>query len=711
MTTTNTAVLADATGAVVVQVGTVYGGVFAHQQGRPVPAQLPVRPATFVNREHDVAALRTLLARPTTARLPRVVVFTGPAGIGKTALATVLVQDHHEQFPDGQLLLDLRHSSMSRRVYGNPIHEALANLLRGLGMAAQDVPATVEEAAASYRTLTSGRALALLVDDVTDWGLVHAVLPPSDRALVLVTTRAQPDPTAVLDGAHIHPLERLTPDDSHALVSRILGSRAGDEPGPANRLVAICGGVPGALVGAATTARADHDRSLRDYVATLTALTRSRGTDVPDPLDVSYRRLSAEAAQLHQLLGCWSAPTVDCGVIAALMDCAHSDAERLARELQNIGLLEDAGPARWSRSVAVQEHQQALGAELAPTEVNDALRRAAEFYWSRCGVVDNVVTSHRPHRADHVPGYRPDTVPEFDRAAALEWMGTELETILWVALAVHERGLHRLAWEILDRLWPVLVVVKRYELRESIDTAFLTVAVALDEPESVAESNKRLGMFLRSARRHDDALTTLTQARDIWTGLGNLGDATQAAQQIALVHLEGGQAELAVTQLRDCLATQESLDAAARTLALLRVDLARALLATNRWQDAIASRELAEDAWHALAAAEDRYNAARARVVLGRAYTACAWGDAVLDQLTTAKTLLTDAMADLGEFGSSFEVALAKMALAPVEARLGPLLAKALLTEAGEMLRGLGSPLAAEAFTQRSALSGLGTGL
>jgi hypothetical protein len=82
-----------------------------------------------------------------------------------------------------------------------------------------------------------------------------------------------------------------------------------------------------------------------------------------------------------------------------------------------------------------------------------------------------------------------------------------------------------------------------------------------------------------------------------------------------------------------------------------------------------------------------------------------------LGLLTTAKSQLTDAIAALGKLGSRYEVAQAQMALAPVEAQLGRALANALLTEAGETLRGLGNPQAIVAFTRRSALPTAGTGL
>lgn len=711
MTSNNAATFDGTTTAMVVQARTISGNVNLYPQTRTVPAQAPARLAVFINRSRDLTALQELMAQPGRAHVPKVAVLAGAAGIGKSALAIELIHHLHDRFDDGQLVLELRHSVAAPDSAADPLYEMLARLLRGLGVAAQDVPASVDEAAASWRTLTRGRALALLIDDVTDWTLVHALLPPSHRALVLVTTRAQPDPVAGLDGAHIRPLEPLSPDDSHALVTRILGERAGDEPGPAHRLVELTGGFPGALVLAALTARADQNRSLRDYVATLTAVSRSQGGDVPNPLAVIHRRLSPESKRLYELLGWWPGPTVEAGVIAALLNCAPAAVESATAELQTAGVLDEAGTARWSRAVAVEEHQQRMAAGLPVHELDDALRRAAEYLWTWCGAVDRLVTPHRTQLADHVPDYRLGVVPAFSRDAALEWMSAELETIHLIARAVHKRGHHQLAWEILDRLWPVLLVHKRYELAEAINTTFLDAARSTDEPALIAASAKRLGMALRAAGRFEQALENLILARELWTAAGNLHKATQAAVQIALVDLAAGRADDAAAQLRVHLATHEDFGSSDRTVALVRLDLAVALLATNSASNAQEALMHAELAWHALTELDDPYNAARALAQVGRAYAACAWGETKLSLLTTAKSQLTHAIANLGKLGSRYEVAQAQMALAPVEAQLGQLLAKALLTEAGETLRGLGSPLAGVAFTQRSALPTPGTRL
>ena len=69
----------------------------------PAPHNLPVQSTALLGRDREVAAVRALLARPDV----RLVVLTGPGGIGKTRIGLQVASDAAGQFADGVVLVQL----------------------------------------------------------------------------------------------------------------------------------------------------------------------------------------------------------------------------------------------------------------------------------------------------------------------------------------------------------------------------------------------------------------------------------------------------------------------------------------------------------------------------------------------------------------------------------------------------------------------------
>ena len=106
----------------------------------PRPAQLPADIGDFTGRETHVAHLCALLVGEEAAGSTgavRIAVVNGAGGLGKTTLAVHAAHRVREEFPDGQLYVDLLGASAQPAQPG----EVLARFLRDLGVEGDKVPA------------------------------------------------------------------------------------------------------------------------------------------------------------------------------------------------------------------------------------------------------------------------------------------------------------------------------------------------------------------------------------------------------------------------------------------------------------------------------------------------------------------------------------------------------------------------------------------
>lgn len=154
------------------------GGSGGPARDWPRPHQLP-RAASVAG---NGASLRALLdAVPAEAPAP-VLVVSGPAETGKTAVAVLAGHALAERCPDGQLYLEAGELSEL---------DALAQLIRSVAGPGLWLPDSVPERAALWRSVSYGMRLLVLLDGIRDAGQLRPLLPGSPDALVLVTSRSR----------------------------------------------------------------------------------------------------------------------------------------------------------------------------------------------------------------------------------------------------------------------------------------------------------------------------------------------------------------------------------------------------------------------------------------------------------------------------------------------------------------------------------------
>ena len=223
------------------EAGPTGGGAFGGDAGLEVPRQLPAPLAAFVGRDGELASV-TGMAREQSA----VIVVSGMAGAGKTALALRWAHDVVGRFPDGQLHADLRGFGPSGAA-ADPA-AVLRGFLAAFGVPNGRVPTGAEEAAGLYRSVLAGRRVLVFLDNARDEEQVRPLLPGSAASVALVTSRRHLTGLLAREGAGAVLVGLLSVPQAQELIARRVGyARAAAEPGAVAELAGLCGRLPLAL--------------------------------------------------------------------------------------------------------------------------------------------------------------------------------------------------------------------------------------------------------------------------------------------------------------------------------------------------------------------------------------------------------------------------------------------------------------------------------
>ncbi len=398
--------------------------------GIPRPAQLPADIGDFTGRETHVAHLCALLVGQEAAGSTgavRIAVVNGAGGLGKTTLAVHAAHRVREEFPDGQLYVDLLGASAQPAEPG----EVLARFLRDLGVAGDKVPARDDERAALFRTRLTGRRVLILLDNAQDAAQVRSLLPGSSSCAVLVTTRNR---TPDLVSTRFVDLNVLEDTEALALFSRVVGEeRAVAEPDATAEVLVACAGLPLAIrICAARLAARSQWR-----IATLAGRLRNEQRRLDElsigdlavraSFQVSYGSLRSSAgrvdpARVFRLLGLWQGLWISQAAAAALVGAPEVDIADALETLVDANLLESPAPD-WYRfhdllRVYATERAQAEEAEEAQSE---AVGRLLRWYLRTAEAAADTVSPYR---------YRVAREPAAEGTGALDFGGVE-EALAW----------------------------------------------------------------------------------------------------------------------------------------------------------------------------------------------------------------------------------------------------------------------------------------
>ncbi|GLY38384.1 NTPase [Amycolatopsis sp. NBRC 101858] len=617
---------------------------FEAHGGETPPQQLLPDLTAFVGRAMEHRLLDKLSVES------RLLVLSGPPGVGKSAIAMQWCHQVVDRYPDGQLYAHLGGPAGSVTV-----EQVLGHFLRVLGVAAPRVPVGLAEQSALFRSLTAGRRLLLVLDDVESADQVRALLPSSAVSTTVVTSRSRLS-GLVANGGRLIEIAPLPEEDGVELLARLVGDGRIEREQPcAQQLAALCAGLPLALCVAGARLVSHPRWSVEKVVAELVdegrrlaGLSLAGDLSVQVVFDMSSETLSPPAARLYRLLGLHPGPDFEIGLAAAAVAVPTAEAERLVDEIVTANLLADPAADRYRLHDLIRLHarQQALAHE--PAEQRElALRRMLDWYLRTATDAGAVVTPHRTDVRRDFADVPVETVTFAGHADALEWLDRERVNLLAAARSAADNGWNTTAWQLADAMWGLFLYRTHYYDWLQFDLLAVRATVEDADREAEAGANDRLGLLFHALGRNDEALAHMATAAQIWRELGDRHRIAGSMERFGFAYLDQGRIELALTHFEQALEGYRELRQQ-RSVGLALVSIGRALFTAGR--PAEAEPPLAE-AVGVLDGLDvpDPYNAARARIALARTEIQIGARERALERLRVAAAAMRAVNSPLGQ--------------------------------------------------------------
>ncbi|MFI5712735.1 tetratricopeptide repeat protein [Kribbella sp. NPDC051620] len=615
-----------------------------HEAGEPLstvvpdraPRQLPPDVGDFVGRSEELLRVADALRAPRAGTT--VVALHGLAGVGKTTLAVHAAHLAADDFPGGQLYIDLQGYGPGGALTAST---ALRVLLYSLGVREQAVPADVEAATALYRSLLAGTRTLVLLDNASDAEVLTHLLPGDARCAVLVTSRRAMNLPSGCTNIELAPLDDA---DSLTMLSRIIGAeRVGAETEAARTIVSASHGLPliVRLVGARLDRRQDWElaqvaRQLSgtgrriDHLG-VTAAVQSTVASSLEQLLSFPDGTERQAAAAFDLLGLIDAAELSEEVVGALLDLPAQATEDVMAHLVDLHLVGSPRPGTYRlhdllRTVAGERAIRNVG----PEDRRLAIRRVLDLYLKQAW--ECLSLTHRESDRLWRAGTPVGPVDPETLTARLAWFDSECTTVLALVEQLAGAEFREPLLQLGFALFGYLEIRARWpELRE-LTTTCRSLAVAAPDK---AWLDYQAGIPDWEQGHFDAALEHFSSAQDLFEQLADPRGVARTAFAVARTLERLGRFEEAIPFAEHALATGreagyrygEGIGLLALGALLLRVD--REAEAESCFGSAI---ELARGAG-------DTRSAARREGLAGEAYAAAGNHDRAISHFRSSLEL------------------------------------------------------------------------
>jgi DNA-binding SARP family transcriptional activator len=516
----------------------------------PAPRQLPLAVAAFSGRRREIAVLDGLLgqlehvpAGPGSG-VPLIAVVSGTAGVGKTTLAVHWAHAAAERCPDGQLYANLR--GFGPQVAAEPA-EVLRGFLEALGVAGERVPAALDERAALYRSLLTGRRMLVVLDNARDAGQVRPLLPGTGPAVVLITSRNRLSGLAVTATAQLLSLQVMTTDDAAELLALRLGRRrVGAEPEAVATVISRCARLPLALAIAAARAASEPDQPLTALAAELRGTEDVLGVlgvddgaaDLRTVFSWSYRTINPAAARLFRLLAVHPGPDFTVPAAASLAAITRAEAHDRLVELVRASLISEHTPGRY------QSHDllRSYATELARRTDTDKARRSALArtlgHYLHSAHAANVLLGPQLIDPPDLPAppdaTAPEEPPDYDRAWA--WLCAEQDVLLAATRLSAAAGFDRHTWHLTSTLETFLQRLGRWQEQAEICELALTATRRLGDQAALAAALRMSSRLYARLGQWDHAYSLAQEGLHLYEQLQDRTGAALTHLHLGLIH-------------------------------------------------------------------------------------------------------------------------------------------------------------------------------
>lgn len=479
-----------------------------------IPRELPAELAGFLGRDREELDLQTLLTGAEPAAYMPVVVLSGIAGVGKTALAVRVGHSVAPHFPDGALYVDLLGFAPGEPRTPSSV---LAGFLRSLGTPEANIPVDLHERASRFRTMLAGRRMLVMLDNALDAEQVRPLLPGETGCCVLVTSRNELIGLQVRHGAHTRHIEPLTNDDGAALLLAQLPSEFAS-PDTARRLAIHCAGLPLALRIVAAQITQDFRRRPHDVMdriadelamdGRLDLLHVSEDASVRAVFTWSEERLPSGSLRVFWLLGLHPLEELDTPALAALLDCDVREAQRHLDVLAQVHLVRPTRGGRVRMHDLLREHAgDRARSELPQCERDEAMRRLISYLVAATQLVMGLLqpmadqVRESEHELAKVNGLPPIRNP----VDAQVWLVTEWGNLLRAITYTSRMGWTDLTGRLASVMRSHLDEGGRHEDALTVLGHALDVSRATKDPVKESRALRDLGAACLRLGRYDEA--------------------------------------------------------------------------------------------------------------------------------------------------------------------------------------------------------------
>lgn len=488
-----------------------------------VPRQLPRAVTAFAGRVSELATLSRILTRPGGTVV--VTAIGGTAGVGKTMLALRWGQLVADEFPDGQLYVNLNGFAPS----GAPVPpgNAVRILLEGLGITAERLPHSEESQLDLYRSLLVGRRMLIVLDNARDDAQVRPLLPGSLTCRVVVTSRNQ---LASLEEAYPLLLDVLTRAEAWDLLEQRLGAEQlrADE-NATDQIITASAYLPLALSIVAARAALQPGLPLKLIAGELTNDQRLDAFTVGEPaadiravLSWSYRQLDDDTARTFRLAGLHPGPDLDQYAVAALTGMTLERARQALTALTDCGLIQRAKASRYAMHDLLREYARELVTTREPeTEQRTALTALFNYYLHTAYAASAITFPSDSQRLPRVPTPAALLPSLPDHVRARQWLDSELANMVAISGFTAGNGWNTHAGEMSAILQTYLHIDHHYAEAVAVHRHALRAATAAGDQSAMgaahfglASAAFRQGRFTDAIDGYERALSCYEQAGD-----------------------------------------------------------------------------------------------------------------------------------------------------------------------------------------------------